>query len=84
MLLPTIVALAWAICSSPTAILAAKHESILVYKPRNIPGMGERDRARDVSRALRDAAVVRRDTTLKNSTRIEKAWDNAILFQLAM
>jgi hypothetical protein len=52
-----------------------------MFRVRNAPGMSDLDTMRALRRALSEAAVLRRDTVLENSTTIGKSWNGAVLYQ---
>ena len=51
------------------------------YRARTAPGMADLDSVKALRRAVSEAAIYKRDTVLKNTTTVSKAWADATLYK---
>lgn len=70
-------ALVWA--GSLCSVLASPAPVVSV-RTRNLPGTTDEFTIREVRRRLTALVYGKRDTVFKNSTSIEKSWDDSVLF----
>ncbi len=73
-------ALAWA---TGLAVASPSSPAPLVgIRTRNVPGTSDEDTLHAVWRRLAALAHPKRETKFRNSTSIDKSWENATLFSL--
>ncbi|KAI5921960.1 hypothetical protein F4810DRAFT_702011 [Camillea tinctor] len=75
-----VLTLSWALAVSFVA--ATPSVPVDYVRVRNAPGTGIEDTFRAIRRSLLSLGSQRRDTILKNTTSLQKSWDNAKLFSL--
>lgn len=51
------------------------------YRARAAPGTADLNSIKALRRAVSEAAIIKRDTVLKNTTTVSKAWTDATLYQ---
>ncbi|KAH8899151.1 hypothetical protein GQ53DRAFT_837056 [Thozetella sp. PMI_491] len=74
-------ALVWALGLASVAAGDVSSGMVPAYRVRSAPGMSDMDTIMNIHRALSQAAIEKRDTLLKNTTSISKAWNDAILYK---
>ncbi|KAI1073992.1 hypothetical protein F5B20DRAFT_565146 [Whalleya microplaca] len=75
-----IMGLGWATIFTAIAVTASPTDAVV--QVRNVPGTSTTDTLNAIRRSLMDIGAQRRDTVMKNSTKLDKSWDGATLLSI--